>query len=32
VAVRGDPLKDVNELERIGFVMKNGVVFKNDFH
>jgi imidazolonepropionase-like amidohydrolase len=32
VAVRGDPLKDVKELERIGFVMKDGIVFKNDFH
>jgi imidazolonepropionase-like amidohydrolase len=30
VAVRGDPLKDVKELERVGFVMKDGVTFKND--
>jgi len=30
VAVRADPLKDVKELERVGFVMKDGVVFKND--
>jgi len=30
VAVRGDPLKDVKELERVGFVMKDGVVFKNE--
>jgi len=28
VAVRGDPLKDVKELERVGFVMKDGVVIK----
>jgi len=30
VAVRGDPLRDVKELERIGFVMKDGVVFKDE--
>ena len=30
VAVRGDPLKDVKELERVGFVMKDGVTFKNE--
>ncbi len=30
VAVRGDPLKEVKELERVGFVMKDGVVFKNE--
>lgn len=28
VAVSGDPLKDVTELERVKFVMKGGVVFK----
>ncbi len=28
VAVSGDPLKDVSELERIQFVMKGGVVYK----
>ena len=30
VAVRGDPLKDVMELERVGFVMKDGAIFKNE--
>jgi imidazolonepropionase-like amidohydrolase len=28
VAVRGDPLADVSELERVSFVMKGGVVYK----
>jgi len=28
IAVRGDPLADVRELERVGFVMKGGVVYK----
>ncbi|HET7601312.1 MAG TPA: amidohydrolase family protein, partial [Gemmatimonadales bacterium] len=28
VAVRGDPLKDVSELERVQFVMKGGVVVR----
>ena len=32
VAVSGDPLKDISELERVKFVMKSGVVFKNDLH
>ncbi len=32
IAVRGDPLKDINELRRIGFVMKDGSVFKNELH
>ena len=32
VAVRGDPLKDMKELERVGFVMKDGVVFKNELN
>jgi imidazolonepropionase-like amidohydrolase len=32
VAVSGDPLVDVTELERVGFVMKGGQVVKNDFH
>ncbi len=30
VAVSGDPLKDVAELERVLFVMHNGSVFKNE--
>jgi imidazolonepropionase-like amidohydrolase len=30
IAVAGDPLKDVGELEHVGFVMQNGVVFKNE--
>lgn len=30
IAVAGNPLKDVSELKRVGFVMKNGNVFKND--
>lgn len=31
IAVSGDPLKDINELEQVKFVMHNGTVFKNDF-
>jgi imidazolonepropionase-like amidohydrolase len=31
VAVAGDPLADVKILENVGFVMKDGKVFKNDF-
>lgn len=31
IAVDGDPLKDVAILERIGFVMKGGTVYKNTF-
>jgi imidazolonepropionase-like amidohydrolase len=31
VAVSGDPIADIHELERVRFVMKNGVVVKNDF-
>src|SRR5215831_11259646 len=30
IAVEGDPLKDVTELERVKFVMKGGVVYKNE--
>ena len=29
VAVEGDPLKHITELERVTFVMKGGVVYKN---
>jgi imidazolonepropionase-like amidohydrolase len=32
VAVRGDPLRDVGELEKVKFVMKNGTVFKNELN
>jgi len=30
VAVFGDPLKDISELQRVKFVMKAGVVYKNE--
>ena len=30
IGVAGDPLKDVTELKRVGFVMKDGSVFKNE--
>jgi len=30
IAVSGDPLKDISELERVKFVMKGGVVYKNE--
>jgi len=30
VAVAGDPLADITEMERVKFVMKGGVVFRND--
>jgi imidazolonepropionase-like amidohydrolase len=30
VAVRGDPLADITELERVSFVMKGGVIYKNE--
>jgi imidazolonepropionase-like amidohydrolase len=30
IAVAGDPLKDISELERVGFVMKEGSVFKSE--
>ena len=32
VAVSGDPLKDISELQRVKFVMKAGVVYKNYMH
>jgi imidazolonepropionase-like amidohydrolase len=32
VAVSGDPLKDITELQRVKFVMKSGTVFKNEVH
>ena len=31
VAVAGDPIADVRELERVRFVMKDGLVIRNDF-
>lgn len=30
IAVKGDPLKDITELERVGFVMKAGAVVKDE--
>jgi imidazolonepropionase-like amidohydrolase len=30
IAVSGDPLKDITELERVAFVMKGGQVVRND--
>jgi imidazolonepropionase-like amidohydrolase len=30
IAVRGDPVNDVTELERVRFVMKGGMVVKNE--
>jgi len=32
VAVSGDPLKDITELQHVKFVMKAGAVFKNEVH
>ena len=30
VAVSGDPLKDISELQHVKFVMKAGVVYRDD--
>ena len=30
VAVAGDPLNDITEMERVKFVMKGGVTFRNE--
>jgi imidazolonepropionase-like amidohydrolase len=30
IAVNGDPLKDITVLDHVGFVMKEGVVYKNE--
>jgi len=30
VAVSGDPLKDIAELQKVKFVMKGGAVYKNE--
>jgi len=30
IAVNGDPLRDISELERVRFVMKGGEVYKNE--
>jgi len=32
IAVSGDPLTDITEMERVKFVMKGGVVFRNETH
>ena len=31
IAIDGDPTKDINTIEKVVFVMKDGVTFKNDF-
>ncbi|MEP6994795.1 MAG: amidohydrolase family protein [Acidobacteriota bacterium] len=30
IAVRGNPLQDITEVERVGFVMKGGVVYRDE--
>jgi imidazolonepropionase-like amidohydrolase len=32
IAVAADPLKDIGELEKVKFVMKDGAVFKDELH
>ncbi|ABF40827.1 Pro-Hyp dipeptidase [Candidatus Koribacter versatilis Ellin345] len=32
IAVTGDPLKDITELQRVKFVMKGGEVYKDEIH
>jgi imidazolonepropionase-like amidohydrolase len=32
IAVKGDPLANIRELESVDFVMKGGVVYKNDLN
>jgi len=30
IAVEGDPIKDINMMGRVKFIMKDGVVYKNE--